>query len=156
PGDRATAIALLERVIQAGAPQRIGDALAWLLSQPEPLVHLVPLVCRAIDALAALDPPRAAALGRRALDAFGPRIAAVRGTVLAAADKIGDSGLAIAVLERQLASGAPGRDRAQMLLDLAARRRRADDPDGAAAALVRALAEGADPPAVLAEVRIAL
>jgi hypothetical protein len=156
PGDRATASALLERVVDAGVPARIGDALAWLLSQPEPLTHLVPLVCRAILRLAELDPPRGAALGRRALDVFGPRIAPIRDAVLRTADAVGDAGLAIAVLERHLASGAPGSDRAQVLLDLAARRRRADDADGAAATLSRALSEGADPATVLAEVRIAL
>jgi tetratricopeptide (TPR) repeat protein len=156
PGDRATASALLERVVEAGDPSRIGDALAWLLSQPEPLVHLVPLVGRAITRLAELDPPRGAALGRRALDVFGPRVAEIREVVLRAADAVGDPGLAIAVLERHLASGAPGSDRAQILLDLASRRRRADDPDGAAAALTRALSEGADPGRVLDEVRVAL
>ena len=156
PGDRATASALLERVVEAGNPARIGDSLAWLLSQPEPLLHLVPLVGHAILRLAELDPPRAAALGRSALDVFGPRIPEIREAVLRAADSVGDSGLAIAVLERQLASGTPGRNRAQLLLELASRRRRAGDADGAAAALARALSEGADPAAVLAEVEIAL
>src|SRR5204863_3926258 len=64
--------------------------------------------------------------------------------------------LAIAVLERELASGAPGSDRAGMLLDLARRRRHADDPDGAARSLVRALAEGGDPAMVWSEIEVAL
>jgi lipopolysaccharide biosynthesis regulator YciM len=156
PSDRATASALLERVIEAGDARRIGDSLAWLLSQPEPLLHLVPLVVRAITRLAELDPPRSGALGRRALDVFGPRIPEIREVVLRTADAVGDPALAIAVLERQLASGTPGGDRAQLLLDLARRRRLADDPDGAAATLARALSEGADPAAVLTEIKVAL
>src|SRR5262249_53879138 len=103
-----------------------------------------------------LDPSRGAALARRALDVFGPRSRELRDAVLAAADSVGDRGLAIAVLERQLASGAPGSDRAEMLLDLARRRRHSGDADGAARSLVRALAEGADPAGVLGEIDVAL
>ncbi|HVY46357.1 MAG TPA: hypothetical protein VHB21_10785, partial [Minicystis sp.] len=156
PSDRATASALLERVIEAGDARRIGDSLAWLLSQPEPLLYLVPLVTRALARLAELDPPRGGALGRRALDVFGPRSPEIREAVLHTADAVGDASLAIAMLERQLASGTPGGNRAQLLLELARRRRLADDPDGAAATLSRALSEGADPAAVLAEIKVAL
>jgi tetratricopeptide (TPR) repeat protein len=156
PGDAALSVALLSRVTAAGDPVRIGDALAWLLSQPEPLGELVPLVCRAVCRLAEVDPPRGAALARRALDVFGPRLRELSDAVLAAADSVGERGLAIAVIERKLASGTPGTDRAGMLLDLARRRRHAGDADGAARSLVRALAEGADPAGVLGELDVAL
>lgn len=156
PGDRTQAAALLSRVTAAGDPVRIGDSLAWLLSQPEPLGDLVPLVNRALCRLAEIDPPRAAALARRALDVFGPRVRELCDVVLATADTIGERGLAIAVVERQLASGTPGTDRAEMLLDLARRRRHAGDADGAARSLVRALGEGADASQVLAELDVAL
>ena len=156
PGDATLAKALLSRVTLAGDPVRIGDSLAWLLSQPEPLGELVPLVSRAICRLAEVDPPRGAALARRALDVFGPRLRELSDAVLAAADSVGERGLAIAVIERKLASGTPGTDRAEMLLDLARRRRHAGDADGAARSLVRALAEGADPAGVLAELDVAL
>jgi tetratricopeptide (TPR) repeat protein len=156
PGDRTQAAALLSRVTAAGDPVRIGDSLAWLLSQPEPLGDLVPLVNRALCRLAEVDPPRGAALARRALDVFGPRVRELCDVVLACADTIGERGLAIAVIERQLASGTPGADRAEMLVDLARRRRHAGDGDGAARSLVRALGEGADAQLVLAELDVAL
>ncbi|HVU02878.1 MAG TPA: hypothetical protein VHE30_14055 [Polyangiaceae bacterium] len=156
PGDLDLAEALLARVTVAGEASKIGDALAWLLSQPEPLGPLVPNVSRAVCRLAELDPPRGAALARRALDVFGPRIRELSEAVLAAADSIGERGLSIAIIERKLASGTPGTDRAELLLDLARRRRHAGDADGAARSLVRALAEGADASAVLAEIDVAL
>ncbi len=156
PGDRTVGAALLERVTAAGDASRLGDSLSWLLAQPQPLSDLVPLVSRAVCRLAELDPVRGAALARRALDVFGPRVRELRDAVLAAADSVGERGLSIAVLERQLASGTPGSDRAEMLLDLSRRLRHAGDADGAARTLVRALAEGADPSAVLSELDVAL
>jgi cellulose synthase operon protein C len=156
PGDRAAASAFVSRVTNASDPARIADAFGWLLAQPEPLVEHVPLLREAIKKLSEIDPARAAALARRALDVFGPRLPELSEAILAVADSIGERGLAIAVVERKLASGAPGGDRATMLLDLARRRRQAGDADGAPRSLVRALSEGADPSLVSGELDVAL
>ncbi|HEX4477008.1 MAG TPA: hypothetical protein VH142_18085 [Polyangiaceae bacterium] len=156
PGDREATKALVERVLVEGDPGRVADALGWILSQPQPLAGIVPYLSRAIRWLSEVDAERAAALSRRALDVFGPRIAELSDVVLEVADKLGDRGLGIAVIERNLASGAPGKNRAELLVDLAKRRRHAGDADGALATLVRALAEGAEPALVLAELDVAL
>lgn len=156
PGDRAASTEFVTRVTSASDPARIADALGWLLAQPEPLSEHVPVLAGAIKKLSEIDPPRGAALARRTLDVFGPRISELSVAILAAADAIGERGLAIAVLERKLASGAPGSDRAALLLDLARRRRQAGDADGAPRCLVRALSEGADPALVSDELDMAL
>lgn len=154
PGDRDAARALIERVTAKGDPTRIADALGWLLAQPEPLGEMAPEVSRAVRRLADGSAARGAALARRAIDVFGPRVTEIRDVVLAVADFLGERSLAIAVLERELASGASNRP--GLLLELARRRRDARDADGAARSLVRALAEGADPTVVLSEMNAAL
>ncbi len=155
PGDLDAARARLERVTRAGDGSRLADALAWLLSQPEPLAGLSELLDTALRALAQLDPARAGELARRALDVLGPRLPLLRSAVLAVADTTGERGLAIAAIERFLAAGAAGDERIELLLDLARRRRAAADPDGSARALLRAVREGAKPAAVLAELESA-
>jgi tetratricopeptide (TPR) repeat protein len=115
------------------------------------LAGLADLLDTALRALAELDPARAGGLARRALDVVGPRLAALRGAVLAVADESGERGLAIAAIERFLAAGATGDERIELLLDLARRRRVAGDSDGSARALLRAIREGAQPAVVLAE-----
>jgi len=150
PGDPAAQAALLERVTRHGDAARLSDALAWLLSQPQPVAALRKPLCAALRRLARLEPPRAIALARRVLDVFGPRLGELRDVVLEVADELGEQGLAIAVIERWLAAGSPGLDRADLLLDLARRRGSAGDADGAARTLARAIHEGADAGLVLA------
>ncbi|MEP7051257.1 MAG: hypothetical protein ABJB12_12935 [Pseudomonadota bacterium] len=150
PGDLEAARARLTRVTKAGDGSRLADALAWLLSQPEPLAGLSQLLDDALRALAQLDPGRAGGLARRALDVVGPRLPVLRGAVIAVADASGERGLAIAAIERFLAAGAVGDERTALLLDLARRRRAAGDSDGSARALLRAVREGAKPAEVLA------
>ena len=156
PGDPLASAALLSQVTRHGDAPRLADALAWLLSQPQPLGELMGAVTAALRRLAQLDPRRTGALARRALDVLGPRHDELRETLLAVADAIGEPGLAIAVTERWLASGGCGGERGTVLLRLAERRRTVNDADGAGRALVRALATGADPSAVLAELTRAL
>ncbi|MEI9936409.1 MAG: hypothetical protein WDO69_04210 [Pseudomonadota bacterium] len=156
PGDLEAAHARLERVTRAGDGSRLADALAWLLSQPEPLGSLSELIDVALRALAQLDPARAAGLARRALDVIGPRSPALRRSVLAVADASGERGLGIAAIERFLAAGAAGDERTDLLLDLARRRRSAGDADGSARALLRAVREGAKAQLVLSELDQAL
>jgi len=155
PGDLEAARARLERVTRGGDGSRLADALAWLLSQPEPLEGLAGLIDTALRTLAELDPARAGGLARRALDVVGPRAPALRNAVLAVADACGERGLAIAAIERYLAAGAPGEERLDLLLDLAHRRRAAGDPDGSARTLLRAVREGAAATNILAELDIA-
>ena len=156
PGDLEAARARLEHVARAGDGSRLADALAWLLSQPEPLAGLSELIAIALRALAELDPGRASGLARRALDVVGPRSLEIRQSVLAVADATGEHGLGIAVIERFLAAGAAGDERTDLLLDLARRRRTAGDADGSARALLRAVREGAKAQLVLVELEAAL
>ncbi|MFZ5896771.1 MAG: hypothetical protein ACOY0T_37285 [Myxococcota bacterium] len=156
PGDLAAARDRLERALVLQDMARLGDTLSWLLSQPQPLGELTELVARALRQLGPLDPSRAAALARRALDVLGPRATDIRLAAMAVADVVGERGLAISALERWLASGAPTSDRAELLLDLSRRRRAAGDSDGAARALMRAIRDGAWATSVLAELDVAL
>ena len=156
PGDPRAAVALLGRVTAAGDVARLGDALAWLLSQPQPLGSLAEPLGAALRRLAELDATRGGAVARRALDVFGPRVEVLRNAVLTVAELVGERGLAIATVERWLAAGAPGGDRADLLIDVSRRRKRAGDADGAARALARAIAEGASAGDVLAELDVAL
>lgn len=156
PGDRDAARALIERVTVKGDPTRIADALGWLLAQPEPLDDLSTEVSRAVRKLSDVSAPRGAALARRAIDVFGPRVTEIRNVVLGVADFLGERSLAIAVLERELASGVPGSDRPGLVLELVRRRRDARDADSAARCLVRALAEGAAASVILSELDAAL
>lgn len=150
PGDLNIARVLLGRVVAAEDPSRLGDALAWLLSQPEPLVELEEPISAALLKLAELAPDRSGALVRRALDVLGPRKTVLRETIIKVADMVNEKGLAIAVIERWLASGAPGELRAEALLDVARRRKEAGDADGAARALLRSMREGGSPEQILA------
>jgi len=156
PGDLQAARARLEHVTRAADGSRLADALAWLLSQPEPLGSLSELIDVALRTLAQLDPGRAGGLARRALDVIGPRSPALRQAVLAVADVTGERGLAISAIERFLAAGAAGNERTDLLLDLARRRRAAGDADGSARALLRAVREGAKASLVLRELDLAL
>lgn len=156
PGDLQAARARLEHVTRAADGSRLADALAWLLSQPQPLGSLSELIDVALRTLSQLDPGRAGGLARRALDVIGPRSPALRKSVLAVADATGERGLAIAAIERFLAAGAAGDERTDLLLDLARRRRAAGDADGSARALLRAVREGAKAALVLHELDAAL
>ncbi len=156
PGDPGAIRTLLGRVTESGDATRIGDALSWLLSQPQPLHDLAPALGAALLRLAELDHTRGAAMARRALDVLGPKAPELRDTVLSVADSVGEPGLGIAVLERVLAAGVGAEERVELLLDVAARRRSVGDADGAARALSRAILEGAAPRRILEELAEAL
>jgi hypothetical protein len=156
PGDLDAARARLARAMTSDDGARLADTLAWLLSQPQRLSAAAPDVAAALEKLARLAPGRAAALARRSLDVLGPRDPALRAAALVVADAVGERGLGIATVERWLATGSLGGERGQVLLDLARRRKLANDADGAARALSRALAEGAAAGEVLAEIDAAL
>ena len=156
PGDLDAARSRLLRMRASGDGSRLADTLAWLLSQHQPLLELADDVAATLRELAPVEPMRAGALARRALDVMGPRSTELREAVLAVADKTGERGLSIAVIERWLSAGSPGAERPAVLLDLSRRRRMAGDADGAARSLLRAVKEGAPAREVLAELDVAL
>lgn len=156
PGDLDAARGRLSRALAGSDGARLADTLAWFLSQPQRLATAADLIAQAIEKLGDLAPGRAGALARRALDVLGPRDPALRTAVLATADRVGERGLGIAAIERWLATGSLGGERAQVLLDLCRRRKLAGDADGAARALCRALSEGALATTVLVELDSAL
>lgn len=140
PGDPRAARTLLGRVTEAGDAVRLADVLSWLLSQPQPLRDMASALGAALLRLSELDAARAAGLARRAIDVLGPRVEELSEVVVAIADLAGEPGLGIAMLERSLAVGAG--PRAELLMEIARRRRAVGDADGAARALSRAAAEG--------------
>jgi hypothetical protein len=145
PGDRAATDVLINRVVRAKDGRRLGDALAWVLSQPQPAAPLSELVARGLTELVGLDADRAVIVGRRALDVFGPHNPSLRASILAAADTAHDDGLASAVIERWIAARTNADERKGLFVSLADRRARLEDHEGEARAIVRALRAGADP-----------
>ncbi|WP_394828747.1 hypothetical protein [Pendulispora albinea] len=155
PGDRTATQWLIERVVRAQEAPRLGDALMWVLSQPQPAGPLADLVGQGIRELSQLDAARAVIVARRALDVFGPRKAQLRAALLDAAERAGDNDLAGAIIERWIASGATAEERRELFIALAQRRMATGDHDGEARAIVRALRLGA-PASALAERILAL
>jgi hypothetical protein len=94
PGDPRAAKTLLGRVTDDGDAQRLGDALTWLLAQPQPLRPVAREIGAALLRLAELDRERGAALARRTLDVLGPRATELRDVLLAICDAAGQPGLA--------------------------------------------------------------
>jgi hypothetical protein len=86
-------------------------------------------------------------IARRVLDVLGPR-PEVRDRLLDLADRHGDAGLAILVLER--AAAARPQPSAELFVELAKRRTGAGDFDGAAQELLRAVELECDAQSVLA------
>lgn len=155
PGDLDAARDRLVRNLKLGDGKRLTETLAWLFAQPQPLQELGELIATALRTLAPLEPEQGTVLARRALDVLGPRTAEIRLAVLSVADITGERGLGLAALERWLSSGAASNEQAEVLLDLARRRRASGDSDGSARSLMRAMREGAWATAVLAELDVA-
>jgi tetratricopeptide (TPR) repeat protein len=148
PGNRQTIEHLLDRLIRTADGGRLGDALAWLLSQPQPAAWLGPPFARALGELAAVDVDRAAVVARRTLDVFGPKNQLLRDAMLAVAEQASDAGFAAAILERWMASGAEGSARSGLLVRLAALRERLGDDEGEARVVARAAQEGVVSPEI--------
>ncbi|NRA33217.1 MAG: hypothetical protein HRU17_07740 [Polyangiaceae bacterium] len=144
PGDPEAAAALLDRVGSFEEPQSLGDVLGWLLSQAMPLTMHAEALAAALFRLSEVDPVRGGGLVRRALDIFGPRVEWIASAVREVAVTLDEPTLALALIERQLASGAPGIDRSALLLAGARLRRLIEDYDGAAQSYYRVLSEGGD------------
>jgi len=142
PGDRDAIERLLDRLVRAGDDARLGDVLAWLLSQPHPVEWLAGPFARTLRDLTGRAPDRAAVVARRALDVFGPKANPLREAMLEAAAAAGDDAFASAVLERWLACGLQGSERVDVLVRLADLRERMDDEEGEARIVSRAVHEG--------------
>jgi len=149
PGNSEAMSALLRRAATYADPTRLAEALGWVLVQPMPLTDVTEAIVDALDALAVLNKSRVRPFARRALDALGPRVAVLRARLLKLSDRTADPGLAIAVLERYVASEGLGQFAGRLLLELCERRSVAGDLEGAAHELARAGDAGADPTAVL-------
>ncbi|MEO7327655.1 MAG: hypothetical protein ABI193_03685, partial [Minicystis sp.] len=152
PGSPQAMERLLRRAAKVRDPAPIADALGWVLAQPKPLLDLTEHIADTLDVLLEVDRPRARAFARRALDVLGPRVPILRARLLRLAERAGDPGLAIAVLERYVAVEGLGAFTSELLVELAERRTAAGDYDGAARELSRAAEGGADSSAVLARV----
>lgn len=134
---------LVRRASRAYDPDRLDDALGWVLAQPRPLDDMASPFGDALELLFELDPPRAIDVARRALDLYGPRVPGLRGRVVAMSDRAGDASLGICLLERLVSSDGKDPRTNERLFDLAQRRAAAGDWDGAAAELARAAERGA-------------
>jgi hypothetical protein len=148
PGDRRAILRLLDRLRVARDPWRLGDALAWLLSQPQPVNELAVPFAEALRELASLDPDRAAVVARRTLDVLGPESPALREAMFEVAAKASDDAFAAAIFERWLSCGAQGADRTTLYATLADLRQRLGDEESEIRAIARAITEGAWSPAL--------
>ncbi|MDI1478698.1 hypothetical protein [Polyangium sp. y55x31] len=135
---------LVRLASQAYDPDRLEDALGWVLAQPRPLDDMSSLFGDALSLLFELDAPRAIDVGRRALDMYGPRVPGLRGRLLAMSDRAGDVALGVVLLERLVSADTKNERTIERLFDLAQRRAAAEDWDGAAAELARAAEKGAE------------
>jgi hypothetical protein len=148
PGDRGAIERLLDRLVRLKDGGRLGDALAWLLSQPQPASWLGRPFAAALRDLATFDVDRGAVVARRALEVFGPKIECLRDVMLEVAELASDPGFAAAVLERWTSCGAGGTDRSTLLVRLADLRERLGDDEGEARVVARAAQEGVTSPEI--------
>jgi len=142
PGDRRAIAEFLRRCQLGTDPVRIAEALNWVLAQPDPPESRLSLFLDALVLLFGLDRALGGQVARRALDVFGPGASEMRERLGALADEHEDAGLAIALLERTIASD-PEAPR-EVLIELAQRRMSVGDFDSAARELLRAQQAGVD------------
>ncbi|MRG97672.1 hypothetical protein [Polyangium spumosum] len=144
PGCPAAMRELVRLASQAYDPDRLEDALGWVLAQPRPLDDMASLFGDALSLLFELDAPRAIDVARRALDMYGPKVPGLRGRLLQMSDRAGDVALGVILLERLVSADTKNERTVERLFDLAQRRAAAEDWDGAAAELARAAEKGAE------------
>ncbi len=142
PGDRGAIAVLLDRLTRACDSTRLRDALAWLLTQPQPIEWASEPFARALSELARLDHQHSSVVARRALEVYGPKAAPLREAMLGVARTASDDSFAVAVIERWLSSGAAGADRRTLFLRLAELRAGLGDDEGVARIAARAAREG--------------
>jgi tetratricopeptide (TPR) repeat protein len=141
PGDLEAIESLVTRIMRAGDTPKLGDALSWVLSQPQPLESIAELFATALRELGERDLDRAVVIARRALEVYGPKHATLRAALMEVAGRANDDAFAAAVLERWLSSGATDGDRVALFEALATRRHSMGDRDGEARVMARAMRE---------------
>jgi Tfp pilus assembly protein PilF len=148
PAETAAATQLLRGSAKTGDAARLGDVIAWTVSQAHPLQGWAESLATALTCLADAERGRAAEVAWRILDAFGPEPPVLRQAILVVAEQSGDDELEVALLERELAADTiEDRDAALWrLTDLHFER---GESDRAYAVLVRGLAAGLDARRVL-------
>lgn len=157
PGDPVATQALVTRAMAAHDAEALGDALLWLLPQPQPSKEMAERFAPALTALAKLDVARAMMISRRALDVLGPRHAVLRqaiSEVVSVAEDRHDSStdasphaqaaLRAALGERWIAAGAPAAERGPLLLDLTRHYKMMGNVDAELHAYARAARENVD------------
>lgn len=149
PGNRRAIGELLRRCQLGTDARRISEALSWVLAQPDPPDERVGAILDALTLLFSLDRAKGGQVSRRMLDVMGPS-PIVRHRLGQLADEHDDAGLAIALVERAVASDFASlidlrsKDASKaLLLELAERRLAVGDFDGAALELLRAVDAGA-------------
>jgi len=141
---------LLDRLLRSGDSGRLGDALAWLLSQPLALATIAGPFGKALQGLSQLDANRAVVVARRGLDVFGPRSASVRSAMLQAATSACDDAFMAVIFERWLSSGVDGVERQRLLIGLAELYERLGDEEAQARVVALAMRENLGTPAIVA------
>jgi tetratricopeptide (TPR) repeat protein len=144
PGDPAATQALVDRAIDAGDAEALGEALAWLVPQPQSGKELSDRIAPGLEVLAALDASRAVTVARRALDVLGPRYGSLRSAIEQVADLAKDARLRAKVAERWIAAGAPAAERGPLLVELASAYRELRDVDAELHTYARAARAGVD------------
>jgi tetratricopeptide (TPR) repeat protein len=139
---------LLDRLLRSGDKGRLGDALAWLLSQPLALDSIADLFGKALQGLSQLDAHRAVVVARRGLDVFGPRSKSVRTAMLQAATSACDDALIVAIFERWLSCEVDSEERQRLLVGLAELYERLEDEEAEARMVVVAMRENLRTPAI--------
>src|SRR5262249_24304804 len=102
-------------------------------------------IAQGLRNLGAIDPSRAVIIARRALDVLGPRHLPLREAMEEVAGLADDEAFSAALLERWISAGAPPIERRTLFVQLARKFASADDADGEARAIARAIREGAHP-----------
>ncbi|HEV3193970.1 MAG TPA: hypothetical protein VGY54_25870, partial [Polyangiaceae bacterium] len=148
PGDCVAIEKLLDRLLRSGDAGRLGDALAWILSQPLPLASVAASFARALHELGRVDADAAVVVARRALDVFGPRLSPIRDAMLDVAGRACDHAFTAVIFERWLSCGAEGGDRRHLFVALAELYERLDDQDSEARIVAHALREGVAIPSI--------
>jgi Tfp pilus assembly protein PilF len=143
PAETAAAVQLLRGSARTGDAARLGDVIAWTISQAHPLAEWAEPLANALTCLVECDRARAADVAWRILDAFGPSPPALRDAILGVAAQSQDAELEVAVLERELAIEGPGVDDTT-LWRLADKHFERGEADRGHAVVVRALAAGLD------------
>lgn len=140
--------ALLDRLLRSGESVRLGDSLAWLLSQPVALDSIAGPFGKALQGLSELDANRAVVVARRGLDVFGPMSPSVRMAMLQTATNAHDDALMVAIFERWLSCGIDGEERQRLLVGLAELYERLEDEEAEARIAAMAMREEVPSPAI--------